>query len=85
LRRRLTIYVSDAGDPNCGSEAILIREPDAGSDRPETAGFKYLLEVYLAKEAIEVWREWRDNRVQSIEDRCAAVIHYATTDAYLPL
>ena len=40
-------------------------------------------EVELAKEAIEVWRQWRDGAEPSAAQRCAAVIHYAVNDAFL--
>ena len=60
------------------SEALIAL--DESSDVP--AGLAYMLEVDLAIEAIEVWEQWR-GRVASVSDRCRAVIHYATHDAYL--
>jgi hypothetical protein len=44
----------------------------------------YLLEVGLAKEAIRVWSEWRNGATPTSEDRVAAVVYYATHDAYMP-
>jgi hypothetical protein len=46
-------------------------------------GLSYVLEVELAKEAIQVWRQWRDGAEPSAAQRCATVIHYALNDAYL--
>lgn len=51
----------------------------------EAAGMTYVLEVRIAKEALEVWSEWRAGRPPSQHDKYEAVIHYATHDAYLPL
>jgi hypothetical protein len=42
-----------------------------------------VLELDVAKEAIEVWRQDRDGAEPSAAERCAAVIHYAVNDAFL--
>ena len=54
---------------------------DAGAPQ----GLVYLLEVYLAKEAVEVWSKWRDGRQPLLAEKCEAIIWYAEHDAYLPL
>ena len=51
-------------------------------DESAPAGLDYLLEVDLAGEAIDVWQEWH-GRPATPDDRCRAVIHCATHDAYL--
>ena len=48
-------------------------------------GLQYLLEVYLAKEALGVWSQWRDGRKPSLTEACKAVIWYAEHDAFIPL
>jgi len=48
------------------------------------AGLNYLLEVDLAREAIEVWQAWRPGQAPRVEDKLAAVIYYAEHDAWLP-
>lgn len=58
------------------SEAVTL------PDESDPAGLAYLLEVELAVEAIDVWQEWH-GRSATPDDRCRAVIHYATHDAYL--
>jgi hypothetical protein len=55
----------------------------AEGEGPE--GLQYFLEVYLAKEAVEVWGQWRDGRKPSLAQACKAVIWYAEHDAYMPL
>jgi hypothetical protein len=46
---------------------------------------QYVLEVYLANEALEVWSKWRDGRKPSLVEACKAVIWYAEHDAYMAL
>jgi hypothetical protein len=48
----------------------------------EERGLSYVLEVDVAKEAIEVWRQDRDGAEPSAAERCAAVIH--TTPSTTP-
>jgi Domain of unknown function (DUF6966) len=48
-------------------------------------GFTYVLEVYLAKEVIEVWSLWRDGKTPTLTDAIGAVIWYAEYDAYEPV
>lgn len=82
LEDELTIY-AESWDAN--AEAVAAMEPDDGSTPFEVAGMTHGLEARLAKEAIEVWSAWRDGTVPTSEDRVAAVVHYATHDAYLPV
>ena len=49
------------------------------------SGYRYLLEVRLAIEVIDVWRAWRGGAMPSREEATLAVIHYAETDAYQPV
>jgi hypothetical protein len=78
LDRKATIYVKN-GIVDDSTESVVLAE---GEEPPP--GFKYLLEVYIAKEAIEVWSKWRDGKRPSRAERSAAVAHYASHDAYLP-
>ncbi len=48
-------------------------------------GLTYLLEVYLAKEAVGVWSQWREGRQPSLAEKCKAIIWYAEHGAYMPL
>jgi hypothetical protein len=48
------------------------------------AGLRYLLEVSLAREAIDVWQAWRPGRTPTLDDKIAAVSYYALNDAWLP-
>ena len=73
-----TIFVKD-GPVDEWTESLVLAE---GEEPPP--GFKYLLQVYLAKNVIEVWSKWRDGKRPSRAERTTAVSHYASHDAYLP-
>ena len=66
------------------ARAVVAVEAADGS--PSSAvGLRYLLEVRLAREAIEVWRAWRPGQTPSLEDKLEAVTFYAEHDAWLPV
>jgi len=77
-----TIY---AESPNPAARAVVANEPDDGEVPPAAAGLNYFLEVALAREAIDVWGRWRPGRTPTLEDKIAAVTHYAQNDAWLPV
>ena len=62
------------------SKIIIIDKPP-GIQTPE--GLRYLLEVEMAKEVINVWREWRNGKEPSSLEKCHAVLYYAENDAFL--
>ncbi len=64
--------------PEASARAV-VAEDGAGGDLP------YLLEVALAREAIDVWRQWRPGTSPTPADKVAAVTHYAVHDAWLPV
>jgi hypothetical protein len=67
-----TIYAESAAST---AEAMVASEPELA------APLRYLLEVTLAREAVEVWETWRPGQTPSLEDK---VIYYAQNDAWLP-
>ncbi|MER5705105.1 hypothetical protein ABT023_24580 [Micromonospora sp. NPDC002296] len=74
-----TLYAARPWSPE--SDAVAAIEGPGGESPTE---FPYLLEVELAREAVDVWSEWRKGRRPTAGDACAAVIHYATHGAYMP-
>ena len=78
----LTLYAPASRPLSAGSPGLAAARigPDGGGRR-----LSYLLEVDLAREAIEVWSEWRNGRVPTRDERVAAVAFYADNDAYLPV
>jgi hypothetical protein len=79
----LIIFVSEnmEFDENINAVAAPNYQLEGGG-KPK--GMVYLLEVNLAKEAIEVWKDWRSGKEPTDKDKCQAVIHYAIYDSYLP-
>ena len=79
------IFVPMSSRPNEDSEAvvrkIIIFDEPPGLQTPD--GMKYLLEVELAKEVIQVWKDWRNGREPSPYEKYQAVLYYAEKDAYL--
>ena len=77
-----TIY-AESSSP--AARALVASEPDDGEVPAAAAGLAYFLEVALAREAIDVWSRWRPGRAPTLEDKVAAVTHYAQNDAWLPV
>jgi hypothetical protein len=67
------------------ARAVVAPEPDDGSVPPVAAGLTYLLEVAAAREAIDVWRAWRNGKAPTPNDELKAVTYYAENDAWLPV
>jgi hypothetical protein len=73
-------------------ETIFVAAAPATAETPafvapegsEPPGSLYLLEVYLAREVLDVWRDWRGLSEPSRQDAVDAVVYYAENDAYLP-
>ena len=75
-----TIFVDGSVGVNAESPAAILYS----SVKQSPEGLTYLLEVYLAKEVLQVWSEWRGGRAPSSEQKCQAVIWYAEKDSYIP-
>ena len=80
----LTIYAEGGANAEMSSRAVVAMEPEGGSLPAEAEGLEYLLEVALAAEVLDVWRQWRDGREPSLQERHEAVTYYAANDAYIP-
>jgi hypothetical protein len=78
-----TIYVAEPWAAQ--SEARVALEDSDQAVGALQSGLRYFLEVWLAREALEVWTAWRGGQKPSPAERCEAVIYYATNDAYQPL
>ena len=76
----LTIYASVPW--TAISRAIVIQEPEPGSDlqEPASLGLKYFLEVFIARDFLDGWRSSL-GREPSAEETLARVIYYAENDA----
>ena len=63
---------------------VTEKELDGVFQTFEGVPMKYLLEIDLAREVIEVYQEHHYTRTPSNEEKLTAVIYYAENDCYLP-
>lgn len=82
LDDEVIMFVPETGDIGPSTPALLLNfdEYEQGVD-----GYRYLLEGENIKESIEVWSLWRDGRTPTLDEKLAAVVHYATHDAFMPV
>jgi hypothetical protein len=73
----MTIFV--AGDVVADTPSTL--GPATG---PAPQGYRYLLEVPVAQEVLEVWSSWRGGRNPNLLEKLEAIDYYARMDSYLP-
>ena len=78
--------VREDGKWTPGSKAVALPEPeDSNVDQVfEGVPMRYVLEVSLAREVIDVFQEHHGTRTPSDEERYQAVLYYAEYDCYLP-
>ena len=75
------VIYTDGASP--AARATVVSTDAADSAKED--GLRYFLEVSLAKDAVEVWSEWRDRAEPTLDDKLMAISYYATHDAYLPI
>ena len=81
----LVIFATNVNDTWLLDEpAALVLDEDIDQIGVELEGLSYFLEVYVAKETLEVRSKWRYGRVPNESERIEAVVHYASFDAWLP-
>jgi hypothetical protein len=81
----LTIFAVGGPTASPASMAIVCTEDEDGSTVcPVEDSCSYVIEVDIAKEAIEVWSDWRNGNEPTPSQAFEAVMYYAANDAYLP-
>jgi len=78
LPREATIYVAE-GTTLTGAVPVLL----VGRGAKAPPGWRYFLEVLIAREVLEVWSSWHNDRMPSPEEADEAIIYYAENDAYI--
>ena len=68
--------------PSTPAKLVVIPE-DPGADLG-VPGFDYFIEVYHAKDVLDTWRAWRNNRTPTAVEAIEAVVFFQENDAYLP-
>ena len=82
IRDDWVIFAVEEGDLTCSTEVVAMPEPKGNWRTVDPAtGMRYVLEVDIAKQVIEVWKKWGGG--SSSKEYCAAVVHYASHDDYL--
>ena len=84
LDPELTLFAPASRPLSAGSPGLVAAEGDEPVQGVADKELGHLLEVELAREAIEVWSAWRNGQAPTREERVAAVIFYADYDTYLP-
>ena len=64
--------------PDASAQLALPDENEAVPDDVKLCGFSYFLEVYIAKEVLEVFAE----KPPSVDEKVRLLIEYAENDAY---
>jgi hypothetical protein len=70
--------------PSPGTTAMVVPIPATSDEEPGAPNFQYLIEVYTAKDVLDTWREWRENRAPTPEEAVEAILFYQENDAFLP-
>ena len=82
----LVIYAEGGSHAEPQARALICPgDEEKGFTCPQDGSLSEVLMVQLAREAIEVWSEWRGGRAPTRQDKFEAVIHYSLHDAYLPV
>ncbi len=74
------IFIASAADVRADTPSVL----GVATESPPH-GYRYLLEVHITQEVLEVWSAWRGGRKPTLDEKLEAVDHYSRTDAYLPV
>lgn len=79
--------ITCSGKPNWSpdSSASLVLVEEFSEPSNDVFIPNYFLEVFIAKEVLDVWKNWRNERIPTADERCEALIYYAKNDAYIPL
>ena len=79
----LTIYI-ERGAQTDGASEVTVAAASEDDSAWAPSGFRYLLEVDVAKEVVEVWTAWRNGQVPTAEDAARAITYYVEHDTYEP-
>jgi len=75
------IFTPDASFPKDGNVFLLTSEESEEADDK----LKYVLELYLVSELLDVWSKWRNSKLPTTEEKIEAINYYAQNDAYIPV
>lgn len=86
-RYRPRIICAEYGTASGPQDRAAICQVDEDGSFPcrDAPSLREVLMVHLAREAIEVWSEWRGGKIPNPREKYEAVIFYARHDAYQPV
>jgi hypothetical protein len=90
----LLLNYSDYGDEyilftnnnaSLGEKTLVYLVNENEIEKAKKEGLKYIIEMFLVKEIIDVWSSWRNNKAPSINNIIEAIKYYVENDTYLPV
>lgn len=75
------IFSPDGSFPKDGNVFLLTSEESEEADDK----LKYVLELYLVSEILDVWSKWRNSKLPTAEEKIKAINYYVQNDAYIPV
>ena len=78
------IFIAENDLVNEDTNATIIPDSLLPGNGRAPEGLKYLLEVNLVKELIDVWRNWRSGKEPTRKEKYLAFVYFIEHDAYLP-
>jgi len=79
------IFISNDESISEKANAVIVTEELLPDNGKSPKGLKYLLEAYLIKELLDVWRKWRDGKEPTREEKFQAFVYFIDHDAYIPV
>lgn len=79
----LVIMTKNNQDITKDTFVILVKQDEINEYKEK--GYNYFLELFLAREIIDVWSKWRNNKKPTLDEKIKAIIYYSINDAYLPV
>lgn len=81
----LVIFIDATETFNKNSEAGIRTITDLVINNQIPEGMKYYLEVMIAKKVLQVWREWRNGRTPTLNEKFQAITYFVQHDSYQPI
>jgi hypothetical protein len=85
LEDNLIIYIPRGRSVRQDIEAITGPLEEYGQFGIPPEGYEYFLEVFTAKEVLQVWGDWRNGKNPDKYEKYQAILYYVEHDAYLPV
>lgn len=79
------ILVPTSGKLTGETPVVIVPIPEEDPDADlGVSGFDYFIGVFLAKDILETWQQWRQGRIPTGDEAIEAIQYYKEHDTYLP-